>query len=388
MAAFDFVDEELAALTERGRRRGVRVIAARRGAEVLVDGRWLVSFSSNDYLGLSTAPAVVAAARRALEVEGVGAGASRLITGTGGEVAALERELAAFHGAPAALVFGSGYAANTGVIPALVGRGDAVFSDELDHASIIDGCRLSRAEVRVWRHGDVDDLERQLAGGAWRRRLVVTESIFSMDGDRAPLEAIARVARAREAMLMVDDAHAVGVVGPGGRGHGQEVGADLMVGTMGKAFGTAGAYVVGAANLVEYLWNRCRSLVFSTAQPPAIAAASRAALAVIASAEGAELRRRALERAAAVHGGLARLGLRAPPPAATIIPLIVGDDRRAVACMDALLERGVLVHAIRPPTVPDGTARLRIAVSASHSSDDVERLLAGLGELTARGLLG
>ncbi len=276
MAVLDFVDGELSALEALGRRRGVRVVGGRRGTEILLDGRWVVSFSSNDYLGLSTAPEVLAAAMAALAVHGLGAGASRLITGTTDEVVALERELAAFHRAPAALVFGSGYAANTGIIPSLVGRGDAVFSDALNHASIIDGCRLARAEVQIWPHGDVAALERMLERGPWRRRLIVTESVFSMDGDLAPLAELARIARAHEAILMVDEAHAVGIAGPSGRGHGLESGADLVIGTMGKAFGTAGAYVAGPMKMIHYLWNRARSLVFSTAQPAAVVAASRA----------------------------------------------------------------------------------------------------------------
>ena len=378
----DFVDDELAALEARGRRRGVRVVEGRRGGEIMLDGRWVVNFSSNDYLGLSMEPAVVAAATAALGVHGVGAGASRLITGTSDEVVELEQELAAFHGAPAALVFGSGYAANTGVIPALVGAGDVVFSDELNHASIIDGCRLSRAEVRVWPHGDVGALERLIAGGRWRRRLIVSESVFSMDGDLAPLAALAGVAREHQAILLVDDAHAVGIGGPAGRGHGLAAGADLVIGTMGKAFGTAGAYVLSQLNVAHYLWNRSRTLVFSTAQPSAVIAASRAALVLLGGAEG-EARRAALaERIEQVRSGLCALGIAGTGHAhGPIVPLIVGDDRRAVACTNALLEQGVLVLAIRPPTVPEGTARLRITVTASHTVQHVATLLEGLARL-------
>lgn len=253
MSTLDFVDEELAALELRGRRRGVRVVDGRRGAAIALDGRWVVNFSSNDYLGLADDPALVAAATAAMAVHGVGAGASRLITGTSDEVVALEQELARFHGAPSALVFGSGYAANTGVIPALVGRGDEVFSDERNHASIIDGCRLTRAEVRVWRHGDVADLGRLLAAARGRRRLVVTESVFSMDGDRAPLAELRRLADLHGAMMLVDDAHAVGVSGPDGRGYGVSAGAELVIGTFGKAFGTAGADVLGSERITQYL---------------------------------------------------------------------------------------------------------------------------------------
>ena len=388
MTVLDFVDAELAALEARGRLRGARIVEARRGPDILVDGRWVVSFSSNDYLGLADAPELVAAAHAALTTQGVGAGASRLITGTSDEVAALERELAAFHGMPAALVFGSGYAANTGVIPALVGRGDAIFSDELNHASIIDGARLSRAEIHVWKHRDVDQLERMLDGGRWRRRLIVSESVFSMDGDLARLVELRRLAREHAAILMVDDAHAVGIAGEGGRGYGVEVEADLVIGTLGKAFGTAGAYVLSSLNISQYLWNRCRSLVFSTAQPPAIAAASRAALALIASPEGAALRAALDRNIRSVRELLVRLGARIDPRATSpIIPVIVGDDRAAVACSDFLLDRGLLVQAIRPPTVPEGTSRLRIAVSANHSAAHLEALTNGLVELKYRSMI-
>ena len=388
MAVLDFVDDELAALEARGRRRGVRIVEARRGPVVLVDGRWVVSFSSNDYLGLADAPELVAAAHAALTKQGLGAGASRLITGTSNDVAALERELAAFHGVPAALVFGSGYAANTGVIPALVGRGDAIFSDELNHASIIDGARLSRAEIHVWKHRDVEQLERMLDSGRWRRRLIVTESVFSMDGDLAGLLELRRLAREHSAMLMVDDAHAVGIAGEGGRGYGVEVGADLVIGTLGKAFGTAGAYVLSLMNMSQYLWNRCRPLVFSTAQPPAIAAASRAALTLIAGREGAELRAGLDRNIRGVRDILVRLGVRVEPRASSpIIPVIVGDDRGAVACSDFLLERGLLVQAIRPPTVPEGTSRLRIAVSARHSAAHLELLADALADLNQRSMI-
>lgn len=379
MPALDFVDEELAALEARGRRRGVRVVQARRGVEVMVDGRWVVSFCSNDYLGLSMAPAVVAAARAAVERGGVGAGASRLVTGTSADIVALERELAAFHGTPAALVFGSAYAANTGVIPALVGRGDAVFSDSLDHASLVDGCRLARAEVRVWPHRDVDALARMLGEGRWRRRLIVSESVFSMDGDRAPLDALVQVARAHQAILMVDDAHAVGVAGRGGRGHGVEAGADVVVGAMGKAFGTTGGYVIGGEGLVELVWNRARSLVFSTAPSAPVVAASRAALALVAGGDGEVRRQRLMATVRRVRRGLAAAGLGVDVAAeAPIVPLLVGDDRRAVAWSERLLEEGLLVAPIRPPTVPDGSARLRVTVSALHTDEQIERLIGAL----------
>lgn len=368
----DFVEDALAALEASGRLRRPRIITERRGAHVVIDGRTLLNLSSNDYLGLSTHPALAAAAAAAMSELGVGAGASRLITGNLDLAAALEDDLARFHGAPAARLFNSGYAANTGTIPVLVEKGDIVFSDELNHASIIDGCRLSRAEVVVYRHNDADHLSSLLARHSARRRLIVTESLFSMDGDLAPLSSLRSLATSSSSILMVDDAHAVGSFGDG-RGLGLAAGADVVVGTLGKAFGSSGAYVLGSRPLVNLLWNRARSLVFSTGLPVPVLAASRAAIALLSAPEGDTLR-------ASLHSHVASVGR-----GTYIIPLIVGDDRRAMDAMTALLERGLLVAAIRPPTVPPGTARLRLSLSAALAPSDVSLLRAALSDMESAG---
>lgn len=367
-----FLDELLAELEAVGRRRTPRVITRRDGAYVWVGGARLLNVSSNDYLGLSTHPALAAAAAAALEEHGVGAGASRLITGNVALCEELEHALASFHGAPAARLFNSGYAANTGIIPVLVGKDDVVFSDELNHASIIDGCRLSRARTVVYRHNDFGHLAALLAEHRGRRRLVVTESLFSMDGDLIDLVRLREMSAAAGAMLMVDDAHAVGAVG-NGRGLGWAAEADLVVGTLGKAFGTAGAYVLGTRSLIDVLWNRARSLVFSTGLPVPVVAASLAAVRLVASPEGEGLRRR-LER----HRDL--LGA-----ASHIVPLVIGDERRAMAAMNLLIEGGLLVQAIRPPTVPVGTSRLRLSLSAALSDEDALQVAGAVRRLDAGG---
>lgn len=373
MSRLSFLDDVLAELDAAGRRRSPRVIAQRAGAHVWVGGKKLVNVSSNDYLGLSTHPALAEAAAAAVAEHGVGAGASRLITGNHSLCEELEHALAALHGAPAARLFNSGYAANTGTIPVLVEKGDTVFSDELNHASIIDGCRLSRAQVVVYRHNDVEHLADLLKAHGGRRRLVVTESLFSMDGDIAPLEELRALTEAAGAILMVDDAHAVGSA-LDGRGYGWRAGADLVVGTLGKAFGTAGAYVLGIRSLVDVLWNRARTLVFSTGLPVPALAASIAAVRLVGSAEGDALRAR-LERSRS------QLGRQS-----YIVPLIVGDDRRAMSAMARLAEAGLLVQAIRPPTVPVGTARLRLSLSAALGDQEMEQVVRAIQELEGEGL--
>jgi 8-amino-7-oxononanoate synthase len=367
-----FLDEILAGLDAAGRRRTPRVIGHREGSRVWVGGRELVNVSSNDYLGLSMHPALAEAAAASVAEHGVGAGASRLITGNVELCEELEHALAAFHGAPAARVFNSGYAANTGVIPVIAEKDDIVFSDELNHASLIDGCRLSRAHVVVYKHNDVGHLADLLGLHPGRRRLVVTESLFSMDGDLAPLAELRAVSAAAGAMLMVDDAHAVGAAGDG-RGLGWSAGADVVVGTLGKAFGSAGAYVLGSPALVDVLWNRARTLVFSTGLPVPVLAASLAAVRVVSSSEGATLRDR-LERYRS------RLGRPS-----YIVPMIIGDDRRAMDAMNRFGELGLLVQAIRPPTVPEGTSRLRLSLSAALCEADMDRVAAVIRDFVPRG---
>jgi glycine C-acetyltransferase len=373
---------ELAALDEAGLRRRLRVIEGAADAEVVVEGRRVLLLCSNNYLGLATHPALEAAARDAIERYGCGSGSSRLIAGTLDLHAAVERKLAGWKGTEAALLFPSGYQANVGAITALVGRGDHVFSDALNHASIVDGCRLSRASVHVYPHLDVRTLERLLAATArGGRRLIVTDSVFSMDGDRAPLRALVALAEAYHSWLMVDEAHASGVLGAHGAGLAEAEGLGPRVavhmGTLSKALGGAGAYVAGSQAMIDLLVNRARSFVYTTGLAPAVVAAAGAALDVIA-AEPA--RRAALARnATRLRDGLRALCLDTGGDT-HIVPLMVGDNRRAVAFADALLARGVFALAIRPPTVPPGTARLRMTPMATHTEAQIERALVATAE--------
>ena len=380
-----YLVDALAALEAAGRRRGRRVLEGPQGAHVVLDGRPVVSFSSNDYLGLAAHPALRAAAHAAIDRWGVGAGSSRLVVGNSEAHVALEVALAAWGGRSAA-IFNSGYAANTGILASMVGPGDVVFSDALNHASLIDGCRLSKATVVVYRHGDVGHLGALLRSTPARRRVVATESVFSMDGDCVDLGAIAAVADAHDALLVVDEAHAVGVLGDAGRGAAAGVGADVVVGTLGKALGSYGAFAWVDDGVSEWLWNRVRSLVFTTGLPPMVVAASAAAVEIVASAEGARLREQVAARVRTLVEGVAKLGLAVRADAA-IVPLLVGDDRRVMECTARLLARGVFVQGIRPPTVPEGTARLRIALCATHTDEDVDQLLAGIAALVDDGLI-
>jgi 8-amino-7-oxononanoate synthase len=382
----DALRGELAELETEGLRRALRRVEHRCGAEVVVDGRAAVDFSSNDYLGLASDPRVAEAAARALREAGTGAAAARLISGNHPLHEELERELARFKRAPAALLFASGYAANTGAIPALAGRGDAVYSDALNHASVIDGCRLSRAALRVFPHADVGALEAMLRAdaGRFRRRLVVVDSVFSMDGGLFPLDALVDVAERHGAWTYVDDAHGTGVLGDDGRGAAERWGVegriDVVMGTLGKALGTAGAFVAGSAALCEWLVNRARPFVFTTASPPALAAASLAALAI--AREEPWRRERLRANARRLRAGLATLGRPAPGEAdGHIVPVLTGRAEATVRAGRLLLERGFLAGAVRPPTVPPGTSRLRLTLSAAHTPEQVDALLAALAEV-------
>lgn len=381
------LEAELASLELAGLRRSIPVSSAHGGASAVAGGRRFVNGSSNDYLGLAAHAEVVRAAIVSLETRGHGAGAARLLGGTFPEHEALERDLAAFKGTEAALLFSTGYHANVGTIAALVGPEDAVYSDAWNHASLIDGCRLSRASVFVYPHRDADALGRVLADGArFRRRLVVTDGVFGMDGDAAPLDEIAALARLHDAIVMVDEAHATGVRGPRGRGLAAEVGVtpEIAMGTLGKALGSFGAFVCGTRALCDYLANRARTFVFTTALPPSVAAAARAALAIASSDEGERLRARLRANAARLAAGLRALGLADPAPGAHIFPIIMGDATRALAASAALEARGVLAPAVRPPTVPDGTSRLRFAASAAHALEDIDFTLEALRHVLRR----
>lgn len=366
------VRAELSALEASHRLRTPRVVEGAVGALLSLDGVTVLNLSSNDYLGLAADPRVARAAIAALEEHGTGAGASRLITGTHRLHEELERAIADWMHTPSSRLFSSGYAANLGVLTTLLRPGDVVFSDELNHASIIDGCRLSRAEIVVYPHGDVAALAAGLARRGGARQLVVTESLFSMDGDIVDVEAIARVSRAAGAGLIVDEAHAVGCHGFEGRGvcAGLGVVPDVLVGTFGKALGTYGAFAACSSDLAALLWNRARSFVFSTALPPSVAAATLASLAIVRGGEG-DARRAAL----AGHARRFRARVPAAGGASTsaIAPILVGDDREVMRWTAELLAAGVFVQGIRPPTVPPGTARLRVSLSAALAADQVER---------------
>ena len=380
-----------AALRERKARglyRGRQVIDGPQGVEVSVDGRTLLSFCSNDYLGLANHPDVVAAFRRGLDEYGAGSGAAHLITGHSRAHHALEEELADFTGRPRALLFSTGYMANLGAMAALVGRGDRVFEDHDNHASLLDGARISGARLVRYRHGAVDDLEQRLQAAPAGEYLVASDGVFSMDGDVAPLERLSAVAARAGAWLLVDDAHGLGVVGPGGRGTVAQAGLGLeqvpvLVGTLGKAFGTFGAFVAGTEELVETLIQQARTYIYTTAPPPAVAAATRAALQLV---RADDWRREQLELLVRrFRAGAAQLGLRLCDSATPIQPMLVGEAPAALHFSEALRDQGILVTAIRPPTVPDGTARLRITLSAAHSEAQVERLLDALERIVTAG---
>lgn len=374
-----FANEELARLDAASLRRRVRSLSSAQDPEVRLDGRTLILLASNNYLGLANHPRVVAAAKQAADEWGVGAGAARLITGSVELHDELERRLAELKATEDAILFSSGYLANLGTVSALVGPGDAVFSDELNHASIIDGSRLSRATVHVYPHRDADQLEKLLA--EWRRdhpsarALVVTDSVFSMDGDLAPLPDLADVCEAYDAILMVDEAHATGVVGPEGRGavahFRMEEQVPVVMGTLSKSLGAAGGFIAGSRALCDFLRNRARAFVFDTALPPPVVAAALAALDVLTLEPGRGERVRA--KAGRFHDELRLLGYDALAPDAAVVPVMVGDADAALALSARLLELGVLVPAIRPPTVPEGTSRLRCTLMASHTDEHLGR---------------
>jgi 8-amino-7-oxononanoate synthase len=382
-AALDWIEAELAALAARGLRRSLEPLASPQGPVITVGGRSLVNLCSNDYLGLAADPRLRAAAALAAEREGAGSGAARLVAGDLPIHGALERRLAAWKGTESALLFNSGYHANAGVPGALVGRGDAVFSDVLNHASIVDGCALSRAELVRYRHGDAEELDDLLARTKARRKLVVTDAVFSMDGDAAPLRELAESCDRHGAMLYVDEAHAVGVLGPTGAGLAEELGVaarvDVHMGTLGKALGSFGAYVAGSRRLVELLVSRARTFVFTTALPPAACGAALAAIDVVRQEPERRERLRALARR--MRAGLEGLGFDVARVVAPIFPVVLGTEERALAASRALRARGFFVRAIRPPTVPRGTSRLRVALGAGHTEAQVDAFLGALEEV-------
>jgi 8-amino-7-oxononanoate synthase len=383
---FTWLNDELQRLEREGLRRRPREVVPLGHGWCEVDGRRVRNFASNDYLGLAADPRVIAGAAHALMTFGGGAGASPLVTGRTAAHVELERKLAEFEGAPAALLFPSGFAANSGTIAALAGPGDAVYCDRLNHASLIDGCRLSRARFRVYPHVDCKSLEKLLAKDQdARRKLIVTDSVFSMDGDAAPLDRLCDLAERHGAMLLIDEAHATGIFGQHGRGQAEEQGIErrppvVRVGTLSKALGAQGGFVTGSPDLIDWLFNAARPQMFSTALSPGACGAACASLEIVQREP--ERRSRLSEASKRLREELRTAAIDVPESACgPIIPVIIGDNARTLELAAALEERGHLVGAIRPPTVPQGTSRLRISLSAAHSQEDFDRLAADLVDL-------
>jgi 8-amino-7-oxononanoate synthase len=380
---FSAIAAELADLDARGLRRTRRLLQSPQAPRVTVAGRNYVAFCSNDYLGLASDPRLVRAVQCAVETEGVGAGASHLVLGHCEAHGALEQALARFVGLPRALLFSTGYMANIGAITALVGREDAVFADRLNHASLNDACQLSRAQFRRYAHADVNALAALLQETKARRKLIVTDAVFSMDGDIAPVAALLELAERHDAWLYLDDAHGFGVLGAGGRGVLTHLGVRspriVYMGTLGKAAGTFGAFVAGEPALAEFLIQRARTYVYTTALPPALSCATLKSLELI---DTEQWRRDHLGKLIRLlKRGVAARNWRLLDSDTAIQPLVIGDNAAAVAVSEKLVEHGLLVPAIRPPTVPPGSARLRISLSAGHSEADVTRLIESLNAL-------
>jgi len=349
------------------------------GPAVEMAGRQILLFASNDYLGLAMHPEVIQAAVEATQRFGAGAGSARLVSGSLPPHQELETALAQFKGTEAALTYGSGYLANIGTIPVLIGRGGLILADRLCHASLIDGCRLSAADFRIYRHNDTDHLRSLLAARRQTRRtLIVTDGLFSMDGDLAPLPELNRLAQEYEADLYIDDAHGTGVMGPHGRGtvehFGLEAQIPLQMGTLGKAFGSSGAYIAGPSTLIQYLMNTSRSFIFTTAPPPSMAAAATTAIRIIQREP--ERRARLWANRERLFTGLTQLGFNLSPSVSPIIPILVGSAETALSFAEHLLAEDIYAPAIRPPTVPDATSRIRVTVTSEHTSSHIDQALA------------
>ncbi|MBN2332846.1 MAG: 8-amino-7-oxononanoate synthase [Deltaproteobacteria bacterium] len=379
-SALQQIRSELDSLSAQGLRRRLRTVTGPQRSETTLDSQPTTILCSNNYLGLADDLRLQALAVEAIREYGCSSGASRLISGTMSLHRQLEKELAAFKGTEGALVYNCGYMANLGVLATVVGDGDAVYSDALNHASIVDGCRLSRAVVNIYRHGDVQHLADLLAAGsAYRRRLIVTDSVFSMDGDLAPLPEIVALAQKYDALLLVDDAHATGVLGDHGRGSGSHFSLpasaiDLLMGTLGKALGSYGAFVAGRQEYLDYLTNKSRPFIYTTALPPAVLGASLAAVRVLQNEPGlvAELRKKILY----TRSRLRDLGFTVPDDPTPIIPIIVGDAGRTMELSEKFLAAGIFIQGIRPPTVEAGKSRLRVTITRDLSWSRIDEILA------------
>ncbi len=389
MDPLDWVDDRLRQLERGDLLRTLPPPLRAAGTIATIGGRQLINFASNDYLGLASDDRLIAAATDACRDQGVGRGASPLICGRAEMHAQLEDRLAEFEQTEAALVFPTGFAANAGTIPALADEGDAIYSDANNHASIVDGCRLSRAACHVYPHGDVHALEKLLCEAtSFRRRLIATDSLFSMDGDLAPLAELGELAERHDAMLLVDEAHATGVFGEHGRGVVEHLAAEhprlhqqvhIRIGTLSKALGAAGGFVCGRASFIDWLANRARTYVFSTAQPASSSAAALAALEIVASEP--QRRHRLLENAGRLRLRLSEMGWDLGPSASQIVPIRIGSAAETMRLADDLRERGLWVGGIRPPSVPPDQSQLRIGLSAAHTDEMLEALIAALAEL-------
>lgn len=382
--AFEHLQAQLQLLQERGLYRQRRVLESAQGVEVRMEGRRLLNFSSNDYLGLANHPQVVQAAIKGMQRYGVGSGSAHLLCGHSHAHHALEEELADFTGRDRALLFSTGYMANLGVITALLGKGDAVFEDRLNHASLLDGGLYSGARFKRYPHGDSEALTVSLEKTPAENRLIVSDGVFSMDGDLAPLPELARVAAGNQAWLMVDDAHGLGVLGDKGSGSCDHFGltqrdVPVLMATLGKAFGTFGAFVAGSEELIETLIQKARTYIYTTAMSASLAEAGRMALRLVMADDWRRDRLATLTQR--FTEGARQLGLQLPDSRSAIHVVVLGNSQRAVSTSEALLHRGIVVGAIRPPTVPRGTARLRITFSAEHRFEHVDRLLDALEKI-------
>jgi 8-amino-7-oxononanoate synthase len=383
--AVDFTQlaAQLADKKQQGLYRSRRIIDSAQGVDIIVDGKPVLNFCSNDYLGLANHPAVVKAFQQGAERYGVGSGSAHLICGHSSAHHALEDELAEFTGRSRALLFSTGYMANLGVISALVGRADTVFEDRLNHASLLDGGLLSGAKFKRYAHADMEHLQARLRMASGNK-LIVTDGVFSMDGDVAPLPALVETANQNNAWLMVDDAHGLGVLGKQGAGLVRQFGLSqddvpVLMGTLGKAFGTFGAFVAGSEILIETLIQQAKTYIYTTAMPPAIAEATRASLKLVITDNWR--REKLNELVNHFRAGAAQLGLTLMDSTTAIQPILIGDSQQAVQLSNGLLDAGFLVSAIRPPTVPEGSARLRVTFSALHKIEQVDRLLTALDGL-------
>ena len=383
----NWIDEAAASLKASPNYRTLRKTGGQAGPRIVIEGREVLNLCSNNYLGLAGDERLKMASIGAAERFGSGSGGSRLISGNLEIHGELERMAASFKGTESAILFNSGYCANVGILQALAGAGDEIFSDELNHASIIDGCRLSKAAVSPYPHANTSELDRMLGLSRARRKIIVTDTIFSMDGDFAPIVEIADLRKKHGAALVVDEAHACGVIGKTGSGIIEEAGlggeVDIQMGTFSKALGSFGAFAAGSRGAVKLILNKARSFIFTTALPPSVCGASIAG--IKAAIEGTELRRRLMRNAGMIRKGLGRAGFNTFNSAAHIIPVMVGDSATAMKMCEALLEEGVFVQGIRPPTVKEGTARLRVAPMATHTEEEISRAIVAF-EKTGRKL--